>query len=146
MLDSGDWLIKMTDTIISPGATRIHGITMAMSLAEGKPIADALAAFRGSLEQADVLVAHNMKFDFNVLGAEFYRDIRENPLADVAHYCTMEAATDYCALPGKYSNKWPTLAELHHKLFSRPFDGAHNAAVDVSVTRQCYFALLARGV
>ena len=146
VLESGDWLIKMTDTIISPGATRIHGITMAMSLKDGKPINDALDAFQQSLEQADVLVAHNMKFDYNVLGAEYYRYLRENPLEDVDHYCTMDNGTDFCALPGKYGNKWPTLAELHGKLFGKSFEGAHDAAVDVSVTRRCYFALLERGL
>ncbi|MEO0331206.1 MAG: DNA polymerase III subunit alpha, partial [Bacteroidota bacterium] len=57
---------------------------------------------------------------------------------------TKDASTDYCKIPGgrggKY--KWPTLSELHEKLFGVPFDGAHNSAFDVDATARCFFGLL----
>ena len=146
VLETGDWLIKMTDTIISPGATRVHGITMAQSLAEGKPIAEALAAFSESLDKADVLVCHNLAFDLPIMGAEYYRLYREDPLASYDSVCTMLESTAHCNLPGKYGAKWPSLKELHTTLFDEDFTGAHNAVNDVQATRRSFFELRKLGV
>jgi hypothetical protein len=53
----------------------------------------------------------------------------------------MRSTTDFCALPGYYGYKWPTLQELHKKLFGRGFEDAHDAYIDVSVTVKCFFEL-----
>jgi hypothetical protein len=53
----------------------------------------------------------------------------------------MQASTEYCALPGNYGTKWPKLQELHSKLFGSPFEGGHDALVDVRACAKCYFEL-----
>jgi DNA polymerase III epsilon subunit-like protein len=53
----------------------------------------------------------------------------------------MQAATSYCRLPGPYGFKWPTLQELHLKLFNETFAGAHRALADVRACARCYFEL-----
>src|SRR5690606_6210777 len=52
--------------------------------------------------------------------------------------------TDFCQIPGGRGGgfKWPTLSELHNKLFNTPFDEAHNAAADVNATSRCFFELV----
>jgi len=38
--------------------------------------------------------------------------------------------------------KWPTLEELHQKLFSEDFPDAHNAAADVVATARCFLEMI----
>ena len=44
---------------------------------------------------------------------------------------------------GKGGNyKFPTLSELHFKIFGKNFNEAHNASADVDATARCLFELL----
>ena len=47
----------------------------------------------------------------------------------------------FCKIPGKYGYKWPTLSELHLKLFDFDFEGAHDALLDVKACAKCLFEL-----
>lgn len=58
----------------------------------------------------------------------------------------MESSTDYCKLPGPYGYKWPSLSELHYKLFNHNFEEAHNANIDVKACAKCFFKLKSEGV
>ena len=62
----------------------------------------------------------------------------------MAELDTKDISTQFCALPGgkggKY--KWPTLTELHQKLFGEGFGDAHDAAYDVAATARCFFGLI----
>lgn len=62
-----------------------------------------------------MVVAHGYSFDASVLGAEFHRLGIRDPFRRKTLVCTMEAATEYCALPGRHGFKWPRLSELHLK-------------------------------
>jgi hypothetical protein len=43
---------------------------------------------------------------------------RDNPLSKKGPIDTKDESTEYCAIPGGRGRyKWPTLAELHDKLF-----------------------------
>jgi DNA polymerase III epsilon subunit-like protein len=104
---------------------------------EGKPIAEVFGHFVESVNVADFLVAHNIAFDYNVLGAEMIRSgIRAKKLTRI---CTMLASCKYCQLP---RNKWPKLIELHQKLFGNDFEGAHDAMFDVNATEKCFIELV----
>jgi DNA polymerase-3 subunit epsilon len=106
----------------------------------GKPIDEVLEIFISDISKTDYLIAHNMNFDINVLGAELIRANKQIP-KDVTKICTMSESTNYCKLPGPYGYKWPTLAELHNKLFSTGFDGAHDALDDVKACAKSFFEL-----
>jgi DNA polymerase III subunit epsilon len=146
-LESGDLIIKPEGFTIPEEAARIHGITTERALAEGIPLSDALDKFVDSLDQASVLVAHNMSFDESVIGAELYRlglssDIET--LKEIEKICTMRSTTDICRIPkAGYGRgyKWPTLSQLHWKLFAREFDGAHSAYKDAEACARCFFKL-----
>ncbi len=55
-------------------------------------------------------------------------------------------AIDFYRLPGPNDQKWPTLPQLHAKLFNEHFEGAHQALADVRAGAKCYFELKRRKV
>jgi len=144
-LQSHQCLIRPDGFSIPQDATQIHGIPTQVALARGIPLADALQPFLAALNQATLLVAHNMAYDENVLGAEFLRLQLPNPLPKTKRFCTMESTTTLVAIPNKYGRfKWPTLAELHLKLFAKQLEEAHNAKADVQTCALCFFELKKR--
>lgn len=144
-LDSHQCLIRPDGFTIPPDATRIHGITTEDALARGIPLADALQRFLTALANASLLIAHNIAYDENVLGAEFLRARLPNPLPKTKRFCTMDSTTVFVAIPGKYGKfKWPTLTELHLKLFGTQPKQAHAALADVHSCAACFFELQKR--
>jgi DNA polymerase-3 subunit alpha/DNA polymerase-3 subunit epsilon len=131
---------------IPAGAALIHGITTEMAHEAGKPLSEVLDALEITILAADRIVAHNTEFDIPVLGAEFLRAGRRDPLAGKPRTCTMRSLTDWCKIPGPYGYKWPTLQELHEKLFSEKFEDAHRAETDVLACARCYREARARGI
>jgi DNA polymerase-3 subunit alpha len=67
-----------------------------------------------------------------------------NPLENIKWLDTKTESTDFVAIPGGKGGKfkWPTLTELHKKLFGEGFEDAHDAAYDVRATARCFFGLL----
>jgi DNA polymerase III epsilon subunit-like protein len=145
-VSGGDFIIKPVGFVIPAEAARIHGITTARAIKEGNELEGVLRDFQAVITRSEYLVAHNMSFDEKIVGAEFLRNKMQDSLPAKKRICTMKSAVDYCAIPGPYGNKWPKLAELHHKLFQKSFEGAHNAAEDVSATIKCFWELKRLGV
>ena len=146
MVSEANLIVQPTGFTIPKVAADIHGITQARALAEGLPVAEVLAQFRSSIDVAKVLIAHNLDYDEKVMGAEFIRANVPDLFKGKQKYCTKTKATDFCKLPGKYGYKWPTLDELHSKLFGGGFEGRHDALGDVRATARCYFELQVRGI
>ncbi len=146
VVEEANLIIQPDGFVIPKEASRIHGISQARALVDGLPIADVLAQFVQALEASQFVIAHNLDYDEKVMGAEFIRANVKNPFTGKKMLCTKTAATDYCQLPGKYGFKWPTLAELHQKLFGAGFEDAHNALGDVRATARSFFELRKRGV
>lgn len=145
-LGATEHIVKPDGFVIPADAARIHGISTEQALHSGIELRTALDDIVTGIAQATVLVAHNMAFDEKILGAELLRTGQANVLESRERRCTMQAATDYCRLPGRYGYKWPTLQELHRKLFDEDFAGAHQALVDVRACARCYFELRRRKV
>jgi DNA polymerase III subunit epsilon len=143
---AAQYIVQAEGFTIPQDAAKVHGITTATALRKGVALKTVLAAITPHIEQASVLVAHNMEFDEKILGAEFLRAGYPNIVESRERQCTMQAATDYCRLPGQYGYKWPSLQELHTKLFGQPFEGAHDALVDARACWRCYVELKRLGV
>lgn len=124
---------------------RKHGFTNEKNLEFGIPISEALGEFVKDYEESDIMIAHNMNFDYNVLGAEMIRaGIKsEKKLKKI---CTMKSTIDYCAIPSNYGYKFPKLEELHQKLFGKGFEGAHDAFVDTRAAKDCFLELVKRNI
>ena len=142
---SAEYIARPVGFTIPADAARIHGITTEIAAEKGVDLGTLLDAIMADIEKASVLVAHNMAFDEKILGAELLRAGHPDVVEPRKRLCTMQGATDYCRLPGRFGYKWPTLQELHTKLFNEPFEGAHRALVDVRACARCYFELRRRG-
>lgn len=155
MTDENGTILKRQSYIIRPNGfsiiaevAQLTRITTDRALREGIALSTALHEF--DLADANLIVGHNIAFDLNIVGCELYREgMAYNSLLTKRNVCTMQRATDFCAIPsnspyGGY--KWPKLEELHRKLFGCTFDGAHDALADIEATKKCYFALKQRGI
>lgn len=140
-IESAEHIIKPDGFTIPKDAARIHGITTEIANQSGIELEVILRTIEPIIKKAMLLVAHNIQYDEKILGAEFLRAGYPNPLETRDTECTMQAATNYCRLPGPYGYKWPTLQEIHMKLFKKPFKGAHHALADVRACAACYFEL-----
>lgn len=144
LMENENLIIRPDGFDIPYNAAKIHGITTEKAHSEGVPLTEALEKFRNVLKKTRVIVGHNISFDQNIVGAEFFRmnlnyEELNMPLID-----TMNVSVDFCALAGGRGGgfKYPNLGELHEKLFSEKFDEAHNASADVNATARCFMELL----
>ncbi|WP_394753408.1 3'-5' exonuclease [Crenothrix sp.] len=143
---SVEYIIKPEGFTIPKEAVKIHGITTEQAVENGVDLTQVLTEAAAAIAQSSVLVAHNIAFDEKILGAEFLRSGQKNVLSSKQRLCTMQTATNYCQIPGPYDYKWPTLNELHKKLFNTSVVGAHQALADVRACAHCYFELKRRKV
>ena len=127
-------------------AAAVHGISTARALAEGVELEPLLKDFARAVEASRVLVAHNVSFDERIMGAELLRTGLRTGFDERERYCTMKTSTELCAIPSRYGFKWPTLSELHQRLFGAIPDGAHAAGTDVEVCARCFFEMKRRGI
>jgi DNA polymerase III epsilon subunit-like protein len=151
--------------VISEIVTTITGITREMC-DDGLPIEDCLRAFRNAYLKADLLVAHNLKFDIEMIRCEIKRYIQplfmsssssSYDIDDVTAfmnmfklnkptYCTMLKSTDLCDIrktPESKYKKYPKLSELFQKLYSDETlpTNLHNSMTDVLVCLRCYMQM-----
>ena len=140
-LAGNDFIIKPDGFSIPPDASRIHGIFTETAQREGKDLFTVLKDFSDLVGQTEYLVAHNMRFDEKIVGAEFLRANMTNFIPQKRKICTMISSTDYCALDGPYGPKWPKLTELYYKLFGTGLEESHNAAVDINATAKCFWEM-----
>ncbi len=122
-----------------------NGFTQENSVINGKPIEYVLNLFVMDLNRCSVMASHNLSFDYNVVGAEMIRG-GFKVKSKLQKFCTKEAGTDLCKLPGNYGYKWPKLSELHKCLFDKDFEGAHDALSDVLALKDCFFELVDRKI
>lgn len=156
-----DYIIKVPDNIIiSEESIQIHGITNEISQSKGVDMKDAFDEFMLDFENVDMIIAHNLEFDLNMLKAEIMRKIEyeliyfekelykdyfniiENSKKCL---CTMQESIDLCGIQaintrGTYI-KFPKLSELHYKLFNNIPNNLHNSLNDVLVCLRCYCKL-----
>lgn len=147
LISNHNYIVKPEGFTIPYNAEKVHGISTKRALAEGHDLKEVLAIFEKDVAEAKHLVGHNIEFDINVVGSEFIRaelgmPLTANPLD------TKDISTEFCAIPGGKGGKfkWPTLTELHQKLFGKGFGDAHDAAYDVDATARCFFGLITHGV
>ncbi len=147
-LSGGNYIIRPDGFTIPFNAEKVHGISTQRALDEGHLLTKVLERFNEDLEKTTFVIGHNINFDEMVMGAEFIRMGVETPLMDLPKIDTKDDATDYCQIPGGRGGgfKWPTLTELHEKLFGEGFDDAHDAAADVEATTRAFLELVHIGV
>ena len=145
-------IIKPDGFEIPYAATQIHKITTERALKEGVELKDALHNFLKALEQAEIVVGHNiMTYDIRVITAEFLRAGIDTACLGkkiIIDTCTTKEVVNFCQLKGGKGGgfKHPSLGELYEKLFGKKFELAHNAAFDVQANAYVFFELLKRNI
>ena len=142
---SGNYIIRPEGFTIPFNSEQIHGISTERALREGVDLKEVLVIFRNDIDRAHFLVGHNVSFDERVMGAEYLRNKIPSAIMDKAKIDTKDEGTQFCAIPGPRGFKWPSLGELHHALFNKGFDDAHDAAADVEATTRCFLELVLLG-
>ncbi|MBI2279650.1 MAG: DNA polymerase III subunit alpha [Bacteroidetes bacterium] len=144
LITTKNYIVKPNGFDIPIGVSKVHGITTERALKDGVALDVVLNEFLTDLQKTTYAVGHNVEFDINIVGAEFYRLSIESNLTTLKVLDTMHSSIDYCALPGGRGGgfKYPSLTDLHVKLFGKNFGDAHDAAYDVDATGRCFFGLI----
>lgn len=134
---------------IPPRASDVHGITDEIAVQYGVSSEYALSAFTHLYQRADVVCAHNIKFDRGVMEVAIARHYGTVKRLTKPLYCTMEASTPIINLPptdrmkaaGFLKPKPPKLAECIKHFFGEELEDAHDAMVDLAACRRVYLHL-----
>ena len=153
------------DVIISPFVNNLTGITNMDCSTKGRNIVDVIIAFSIAYKNCNVLVAHNIGFDSEMIMIEIQRNreeiLKRSPecftlfnipyekINNIERYCTMLKGVNICNIiiqpktEGKPPRKkWPKLNELYEYLFDgEKVEGLHNSIVDVKTCVRCYLKM-----
>lgn len=146
---------------ISPQITELTSITRE-KCNTGMSILSALRSFYNDFVVCDQIIAHNLRFDKQMILVELTRnyDIITKSMPSIftlfnakymekytiETYCTMKHGIKLCNIQveskdgsGKTYTKWPKLNELYTHLFSTDApDNLHNSLIDTLVCLRCY--------
>ena len=142
-------IIKIGDDVEIPEESiKIHGITKTMCKENGIDIVKAINDFNAVMRNSDLVIAHNISFDKRVIMVECIRNKISQYFTingiKKPEFCTMKKSVDLCAIEkvsiktGKKYFKYPTLSELHKKLFGNIPKGTHDALADILICLRCY--------
>lgn len=153
LIKSGNFIIKPDGFTIPSETTKIHGITQEKAISDGVSVFHALGEFMSAVIQSDYIIAHNLNFDFNIIGSEAVRAGFERQYNKIFLYkekvCTMQTTTNLLKIPRSKVNgsiyKYPNLSELYFYLFGSFFKNAHNAFNDTQACAKCFFKLKEQG-
>lgn len=143
-------LVKPDGWVIPEEATAIHGISQEDAEQYGISLKGAMGLLWRLIAAADVMVAHNLSFDFFLLRIAAKRAALSEPKDwKIDKFCTMKAMVDVCKIPptekmlasGFTNYKSPNLQEAYKHFHGQEFEGAHDAMADVRACRDVYFKL-----
>lgn len=120
---------------VSDEITRITGLTN-MELSDKPKFEDIAPNIKLALEEAPLVIAHNLSFDKEMIDFEFER--LGTKITWPRLLCTVEATIHINGFR-------MTLTQLHEHLFGEPFKNAHRARVDVEALTRCCGKLFALG-
>jgi len=135
-IEENDFILKCPVNITN---SNIHGITNEISEKgyEFKDIADIVI---DDVKSCDLLIAHNITYDLNVLENELNRLGRYNDVDII--YNKRYIDTMFLGKMLLRLRKFPKLIELYkHYNDGKEFEGQHDAIEDVKATLNCYLKM-----
>lgn len=153
---------------VNPDSEKIHHISTEEANTKGVPIETAMDRFIVDYNNANVIVAHNIHFDRNMILVELkrltertditsedkekYHEFMMKFYKNKKEYCTSRHGAEICNVVDKYKSgfnvgkeyyKMPKLMDLYEKLFGYSPDESklHDAKVDVIVCFRCFYKL-----
>lgn len=139
---SSSMIVRPNGWTIPKQASDVHGITTLMAERYGVPLQSAVSLFCHHFLQCDLLVAHNIEFDLNVLRFAMCQLGTSKSFAAIEakpRVCTMAQTIDIVKLPptpamkraGRGPYKSPKMSESYKHFTGKELVGAHDALVDV---------------
>ena len=118
LISSESHIIKPKGYTIPFNAEKIHGISTQKAIDKGKEIKYVLEKFNNELKKNKYIIGHNINFDVNILGSEFYRSKIKTSLLEKESIDTGLISKEFCQLEGGLGGKlkMPKLIELHNIL------------------------------
>ena len=163
ILNMRDEIIKIPeDEEIDTICVSIHGISKKISEKKGSYIENILLNFMEDFKKADLIVAHNIQFDYKLTIVELTRVLNRcykgNRLFEKVkesleilkntnkNYCTMREGMNICNIwktnkLNQAYKKFPKLSELHEKLFEYIPQNLHNSMNDVVICLRCFYKI-----
>lgn len=140
--------------VIPERAAMVHGITTEKAIQFGVSAEFALGAFTHLYQRADLVCAHNIKFDKGIIEIAIARHYGKTMPLRKPLFCTMKSSSPVIKLPptekmraaGFDKPKPPKLEECIRHFFNEDLDGAHDAMVDLTACRRVYLHLKKIGV
>jgi DNA polymerase III subunit epsilon len=129
-----DLLIKPPNGVTEE-TTKITGLTDEM-LKDAPTFAEQAYDIKNFIEGREIVIAHNLSFDAEMIDLEFERLGQKVIWPRKA--CTVEATLHLKGFRLK-------LIDLYELLFNEKFEGAHQARVDVKALTRCAVELFRRG-
>ncbi len=144
--EQANHVIKPMATELDESALKRAGLTEEQLEKEGVPIQKALEEFCTAVEKTQFIFAFNMQYSENVVMAELYRSSMNHKFMLSERFCLMRESTYFCRIPGQDGKfKWPSLTQLHKKIYNVGYEGAGNAQKDILALSRCFSKLLSKG-
>ena len=145
-----NFVINQEGREIPKEASDIHGITTEIANQSEFVFDEVIKQFMAEAYPCDIVVGHGIYYDTSIIKANVFRGIQSGRLSKECREMITEALHKYKRIDtmrstSKMMRKWPTLSELHQKIFRRGFD-AHGAKEDVEATARCYEWLLSKKI
>lgn len=134
-------LINPREFTVTNDAAKRHSVDIEEMKASGDELSEVLDRFNKAVKESKYVFAHNLKFNESIVGAECIRSAKTDPLAYAEKYCLMHEGTFLCKLKGRQGYKWPSLQELHSKIFNQGYSPTNNARADVIAASRCFIAM-----
>lgn len=152
--ETKEYILNQSGRKIPKEASDIHGITTEIANASPHFFADVILEFIKDAEGAEIIVGHGIYFDTSIIKANVLRSVvteipnrllEKDAFEKITEILHKYKRIDTMRKTIKMMGKWPTLSELHMKIFNQGFD-AHKAGADVDATKRCYDWLLRKGI
>tara|TARA_B100000401_G_C52647047_1_gene643542 strand:+ start:52 stop:666 length:615 start_codon:yes stop_codon:yes gene_type:complete len=135
VVDKKTCFIKPDEFEVSPQSIKIHGLSKEFLLENGMTIHEMFLILNGifTKNNVNVIIAHNVLFDINILKSELYRynyNITLEKIKNIETFCTMFKSQSIMKV-----KKWPKLSEAYKYFYNEEITNAHDAEYD---TLHCY--------
>lgn len=135
IVEKKTYYIKPDNFEISEASINIHGLSKEFLNENGITIHEVLLNLNGLFTKYNInlLIAHNIIFDINILKSELYRyqyNITLSKISRTETFCTMLGSQVRMNV-----YKWPKLSEAYTYFYNEEITNAHDAEYD---TLHCY--------
>lgn len=141
------FIINQEGEPIPAEATAIHGITDEMAAQSDITFGTVAEHFIQAALEAKIIVGHNIYFDSSIFKANVLRVFGPGSKQAAAAILALDKTKrrDTIRMAQKFMGGWKSLGTLYFALFGKSYEG-HHAFSDVKALKECYEALIQRGI